>query len=422
MNKVSTVVADAAAVTHANWVTDDQLRLIAEKIGSPVFIYSEARLIENVNRMTSSAEAAGLRGRVDFFVPFFPNSNPHVIRVFQDLDIGVLLQMPSEYELLTNHGFNKFIVSTGHISDSEIDYWASTRQPVFLSSLDEIRHLIKFAPEATINVRFDSLSSGKPGLKYNELHELAELLKSSGRDLNCFELYCGSGNNVHNMVSIVEQVFMIFTTYFPGVKNINFAGGFSFDYEELETENKHFDWAYYFVKLKELAARYGIPEDVRFWFEPARDLLGDVGVLLLAVRRPLIRHPGANRVLTNGSRVLMPSAQYKERNHNLLFLDANMHPMDGPRVLSMIRGRGILRNDYVLPNKYLVPESLKVGDHLLVMDVGAYCATQHMEFLNIPPAAEVVIDAEGVIQLVTKHGDSHDKWRHVLDKRRAVPA
>ena len=416
MNDKATVCTDFAKAMPDTWANGADLRRIAEKIGTPAFIYSEARLSENIERMIQAARNSDMLDRVQFFVPFFPNSNPHVIRVFKDLDIGVLIQLPSEYELLKRHGFNKFIVSTGHISDREIDFWAATGQPIFLSSMDEVAHLIRAASNATINVRFDSLNSGKPGLKYNELHDLAELLKSNGRELNCFELYCGSGNSVDNMVSIIEQVFMIFNTYFPNASTINFAGGFSFAYEEPRSDRKHFNWHYYFGKLHELAERYDVPKHVSFWFEPARDLLGDVGLLLLTVQRRVIHHPGANRVLTNGSRVLMPSAQYKERNHNVLFLDSTMHPIEGPTVPALLRGRGILRHDYVLPNEYMVPEQLAADDHVLILDVGAYCATQHMEFLNIPPAAEVVILLDGEIRLATRHGDNHDKWRHVLEE------
>jgi len=54
------------------------------------------------------------------------------------------------------------------------------------------------------------------------------------------------------------------------------------------------------------------------------------------------------------------------------------------------------------------------------MDVGAYCATQHMEFLNIPPAAEVLVDAAGSAHLVTSRGDDLDKWRYLLPQKEAL--
>ena len=221
------------------------------------------------------------------------------------------------------------------------------------------------------------------------------------------------------MISVIEQVFMIFTTYFRDARAINFAGGFGFDYDEPDNDKKHFDWHTYLTALRDIAARYDVPAHVKFLFEPARDLLGDVAALLLSVERGVISHPGANRVLTNGSRVLMPSAQYKERHHNVVFLDSTMREFTTERIPAALRGRGILWHDYILPGDYLVPENIGAGDYVLVLDVGAYCATQHMEFLNIPPAAEVVID-QGQSYLITSPGDSLDKWRYVLPERQEL--
>jgi len=401
-------------------ISKSNLALIAQQVGTPVFIYNETQLLKNIQRIKDAVKAAGIENRAEFYVPFFPNSNPHILKPFQHLDIGLLLQLPSEYELLRRHGFNKFIVSTGHLSDADISFWAGTGYPMFLSSMDEIEYLLRNHRQSSINVRFDSLSSGKPGIKYNELKVLSDLLKEHGRELDCFELYCGSGNTVDNMISIIEQVFMIFRTYFPNAKAINFAGGFGFDYQEKNEGKKHFEWSKYLAKLCENAERYNIPPYVKFLFEPARDLLGDTGTLLLSVERSMIKHPGANRVLTNGSRVLIPSAQYKERHHNVIFLDSTMTEINASSVPAALRGRGILRHDYVLPGDYMVPDCIGDGDYLAILDVGAYCATQHMEFLNIPPAAEVLISKEGTVYLITSHGDRFDKWRNLLPSKKEL--
>jgi diaminopimelate decarboxylase len=222
------------------------------------------------------------------------------------------------------------------------------------------------------------------------------------------------------MISVLEQVFMIFRTHFPTASSINFAGGYGFDYEEWDDADKHFDWDRYFKELREIAHRYELPAHVQFLFEPARDLLADVGTLLLSVKRNLIWKPGANQVLTDGSRILLPSAQHKGRHHNVIFLDGSMAEMDSNGTRAALRGRSILRHDYVLPGEYWVPEGIGAGDYVLILDVGAYCATQHMEFLNIPPAAEVLKEAAGSLSLITAHGDELDKWRHLLAERKSL--
>lgn len=401
-----------------SWLLRVDLRLIAERVGTPVFIYSEEQLVRNIGRIKDAATAAGLDARVELYIPFFPNSNPHVLRPLRSTGVGILLQLPSEYKILQRFGFDKFIVSPGHVSDRDIGFWCATNHPLFLSSLDEISYFLRINAHGSVNVRLDSLGSGKPGIKYNQLKELSDLLAQHGRDLDCFELYCGSGNSVYDMVGILEQVFMIFRTYFPKARAINFAGGYGFAYEEWNEPEKHFEWGRYFLELRDAAARHGVPDNVKFLFEPARDVLGDVGALLLSVKRNVIANLGSNQVLTDGSRVLIPSAQYKERRHNVIFLDSSLAEIrtENP-IRATLRGRGILRHDYILPGEYWVPDNVDCEDYMVILDVGAYCATQHMEFLNIPPAAEVVVDTSGEPQLVTAPGDELDKWRHLLAER-----
>lgn len=406
-----------------SWVGSVDLQLVGERVGTPVFIYSERQLRRNIDRIVTAAAAAGLADRVDLYIPFFPNSNPHVLAPLQDMGVGLLLQLPGEYEILNRFGFDKFIVSPGHVSDQEIAFWSRRGYPTFLSSLDEVDYALRIGAPS-ISARIDSLDSGKPGIKYAELERLVDLLRKYDRDLECFEVYCGSGNSREDMVKIIETLFTIFKTHFPRARSVNFAGGHGFSYEDWDETGKHFDWHEYFQALRVLAYRMGIPDGVRFLFEPARDVLADTGALLLGVKRNLIVTPVAGIVATDGSRMLMPSAQLRDRRHNVVFLDRAMVEIPvadssmGTR--AALRGRSILRHDYILPGEYRVPDGVGSDCHAVILDAGAYCATQHMEFLNIPPAAEVLVDMTGSVHLTTSRGDDLDKWRHLLPERKEL--
>jgi diaminopimelate decarboxylase len=156
-------------------------------------------------------------------------------------------------------------------------------------------------------------------------------------------------------------------------------------------------------------------------FEPARDVLADSGALLLSVQRDLIRTEIGNILVTDGSRTLMPSAQQRERRHNVVVLDDRLQAVPpGPRSAAAVRGRTILKNDYLLPGEYPVPEDVGRDHHLLVLDVGAYCATQHMEFLSVPPAPEVLVRDDGSIDLISAAGDAFDRWRNVLPQSKVL--
>ena len=404
-----------------SWLAKTDLRPIADCVGTPVFIYSEEQLLRNIARIKDAAKSAGMDQKIELYIPFFPNSNPHVLSSLRDAGVGLLLQVPGEHKLLPRFGFNKFIVSPGHVCDDEIGFWAEKGYPTFLSSLDEANYWLRNT-SAPISVRIDSLGSEKPGIKYGQLKCLAESLRDHQRTVECFEVYCGSGRSLEDMINILEQVFEIFKTYFPDARSIDFAGGHGFVYDKWEESEKHFDWKEYFNALREKATRFGVPGHVKFLFEPARDVLADVGALLLGVKRDIVTNPVANVVVTDGSRMLMPSAQLRARRHNIVFLDQDMVeiPSNGKGLNAVVRGRTVLRNDYILPGEYWVPEGVHAHGHMLILDVGAYCATQHMEFLNVPPAAEVLVAATGASYLVTARGHDLDKWRNILPEKQEL--
>src|SRR5437764_9607788 len=88
-----------------SWIGGIDLRMITDHVGTPVFVYSEEQISKNIHRIKDAAGAAGLDGRVELYIPFFPYSNPHLLRPFQEMGVVLLLQMPSEYRILLPFGF-----------------------------------------------------------------------------------------------------------------------------------------------------------------------------------------------------------------------------------------------------------------------------------------------------------------------------
>ncbi|MFA5318918.1 MAG: hypothetical protein WC387_00960, partial [Candidatus Paceibacterota bacterium] len=54
---------------------------IAAKIGTPVFVYEEAVLLGNVERIRKSASDNNLQNRIKVFPSYFCNSNPNLFKV-----------------------------------------------------------------------------------------------------------------------------------------------------------------------------------------------------------------------------------------------------------------------------------------------------------------------------------------------------
>jgi diaminopimelate decarboxylase len=112
----------------------------------------------------------------------------------------------------------------------------------------------------------------------------------------------------------------------------------------------------------------------------------------------------------------MPSAMMRKRQHRTVFLDKSFNELPVSERRGFLSGATTLSSDYVYPGSIPIPEQLSPGEYVLVKDVGAYAATQHMEFLNQPPPAEVLVNELQQLQVITERGPADDKVRHVLQE------
>jgi diaminopimelate decarboxylase len=254
----------------------------------------------------------------------------------------------------------------------------------------------------------------RTGLKIKQLKEISEFLKNQSVTPHSFHVYCGTGSSLKKIKKYLIRSLKVYRDYFPNVKEINLGGGFAFDYKSLYAEKKHFDWNSYFAYLKQKIKDFDISPEVRFILEPGRDIFADIGVQILKVKR-VINYPNAKSVSTDGSYVFIPSAAKRNRKHNLDFYDQNFDPIAKKQCFySKLSGSTTLSSDYIMPDAVHIPGSIKESDYIVVKDLGAYGATQHMEFLNKKPCAEILIDSEGKLKLITTEGEETDKTRYAL--------
>lgn len=398
----------------------EQLAQIVEKIGTPTFIYDEQTLNRNIGRILTNAERNGLRERLTPFISYFCNSNPHLFRILTNQRIGILLQSAcaSEYEQLQSFGVQaNLMVSPSVLSDEEIDAWVSRGVHLNVASSDEVEYMLTKHAGVPLSFRLD-LSKGEKkkrnGIKRGELAALSKRLQQAKVRPHSVHVYLGTDSTLDEMVAGLDEIFRTQQRYFPDVEAINLGGGFGFDYEKEDPEAKHFAWNEYFAALRTKMMANQVRDDMRFIIEPGRDVFADAGQLLMRVKRVTPHTRKEHNVAVDGSYVLMPSATMRKRQHRTTFLDKNFAELPVSDRKGYLSGSTTLSSDYVFPGSIPIPAQLNPSDYVLVHDAGAYAATQHMEFLNQPPPAEVLIDAREQLRLITERGPAEDKVRHVL--------
>ena len=392
------------------------LQSIIQAVGTPTFVYSESTIIANVQRIAAAIHKSGIENKVKLYVSYFANSNPHLASILESQGAGLTLQSLEENEHLKKFGLNSLckVLSLTHLSRNDLNYFIQEKIPINCATLSNLETLLKSeCNEPRIRIDLSPESNQRQGIKPGQFPEVKAILQKYGKKLYGIQMYAGTGNGLDVHTRYQTRGFECLK-YFPELKEINLGGGFKFDYEKQE----HFGWGTYFRALKDRMNKYALNNKVIIDIEPGRDVFADAGCLVLRVN-------GAEKawgkeyyeVFTDGSYVHMPSATMRARQHRLQFYDSSFNSIveeSHKEQAAQLSGNTTLSNDRLFPGIVYMPSSLKEDDYIIVEDVGAYCATQHMDFLNKAPAAEVLIRRNGDIERITARGDFTDKTRYVL--------
>jgi len=389
---------------------------------TPVFVYSEPTLKKNIERIRDAIRHSDLDNQVIISAAYFTNSNPHLFKILEGLRIGATLQSTEEFYQLEKHGLDNIekIVSSTALSDEDLEFFIGKGLLMNAALPDEIEYILQKTDKFGLRIDLSPEQNQRTGLKISEFAKIEKILGKSNNGLFAIHTYPGTNSEYDKLVRHAEETFKAYKKYFPQVKEINLGGGFAFDYDAKDALEKHFPWNNYFYKLKDLAIRYSIPGNVRISIEPGREIFADIGEFIIKVNRVHKRpHDEIMRIYTDGSYAHMPSATLKQRQHQLRFLDRDFNEITDQTNFGELSGCTSLSNDFIFPGIIQVPESLSKGDYILIQDIGAYGATQHMEFLNKRPATEILVRKEGIVEIISERGSYADKVRNVpLNPRR----
>ncbi len=397
-------------------VIKNKLKCIVQSCKTPTFVYLENNLVNNIARIKSVIKKSGIKNNVNIYVSYFANSNPHIVSLIKEYGLGLALQSLEENEHLKKFNLNLMkIISPTHLSKEDLDYFLEMQSKINVATISNLKELLdKKANFIGIRVDLSPESNQRHGIKSSQFEEIKSLLKKFNRNLDGIHTYLGTRSDI-DVHLLYQRKIIECSKLFPDLKEINLGGGFNYDYKK--EKNNHFDWETYFHELKKNINEFEISEKVDFSIEPGRDILADCGLLIVKVNG-IERISGKElfEIFTDGSYVHMPSATITTRQHKLCFFDKDFNRIKFDKTNLMpgfLNGNTTLSSDRLFPGIVYFPRNLKVGDYIVLEDCGAYCATQHMEFLNKAPCPEVILRQSGKIDLIAERGPVIDKIRNV---------
>ena len=378
---------------------------IAERFGTPCYVYSRRALLDNLSRIKINFA----RSKPTVFFAVKANSNIAVLQLLHRAGCGFDIVSAGELaRVLAAGGSAKQTVFSG-VGKSLHDMRTALAAGVGcfnVESLAELARLEALAKEqktrAPIAFRInpniyagthDYLTTGgddnKFGISPRDLFDLesGDLLPKYQRivespHLDLIGLSCHLGSQITNGEAYIDAALRMsdyaLYTQRAGIKirHLDMGGGFAVNYETGETPAvalEQYD--------EKLAALF---PDTEIWLEPGRAIAATAGVLLTTVE--YIKQTGKTYwIVDAGMNVLLRPALYGAR-HRVEDVDGDGDSLIGDVAGPICESGDVLANDCEL--------RAKAGDLLAVRDVGAYGASMMSTYNSHPRPCEVLVSGD----------------------------
>jgi len=365
------------------------LKDIAEKYGTPCYVYSKSYICKTVKEYMSSLTKQDL---MCFAVK--ANSNLSILRIIAELGGGFDVVSGGELERVILAGGNpkKVVFSGVGKSDDEIYYALKTQiKSINIESKSELQRVINIAqrnnlsqeialrinPETTLETH-PYLETGalynKFGISFDELDSCLEIIKKQKHIiLKGIAFHIGSG--IKNFTEFQIALTKAIETYNGVNKNfglsfLDVGGGLS-PYTDEETINS------FISKIKK-----ELPSNINIIVEPGKSIIAKAGVLL--TKALYLKKLENNIIVVDAGMNDMIRVPLYQGKHPIINLSLRPKSKTPSMVVGPIcESADIFTKDYM----YDVHEH----DILAITDVGAYGFSMSSNYNSRPRACEVLV-------------------------------
>ncbi|MCX7879520.1 MAG: diaminopimelate decarboxylase [Ignavibacteria bacterium] len=379
---------------------------IAEKFGTPIYVYDAKKIKENYSKLYSSFSNYFEKFTIHYSLK--ANSNIHILKILKNLGAGADCSSPIELNLALNSGFDPTkIIYTGNFESSE-DLREITRYNIKIN-LDDITSYFRLKEICSPNFvsfrvnpgigkgGFEGITTGgtdaKFGVPYELIPQAYKTAKSDG--VNNFGVHIMTGSNILEpfyFAEVLDKLFKIVGNVFKELdiqpRYIDIGGGFGIPYTETDKELE-IDFTakliadVFFENTRKF--ELGIPE---LKIEPGRYLIGNAGYLITkitGIKNGYKKFIGVDAGMNIFPRPALYGAQHK----------VTLYKKEVPNQIVQVCGQ-ICENSDILAKNVAIPEP-KEGDILVFHNAGAYCYSMASNYNGRLLPAEVLLDQKPLL-------------------------
>ncbi|HJQ70944.1 MAG TPA: diaminopimelate decarboxylase [Blastocatellia bacterium] len=429
---------------------------MAERFGSPLYVFSEKRIADNTRNLRRAAES--VHPRVKLCYASKANSNMAVLRTVMRAGGDIEVNSGGELHKAIKVGFRPDQIIFNGVSKTDEEVRAAIEHGIMAINIDSLYELDQVARvaraaarRANVSIRIvpeivtrshiglqTGLLSSKFGLSPSQIEESFARALAAPDAINLSGVHIHVGSQTPDLQPFARAfaemwLFLVELHKKTGhrLSHINLGGGLPVDYlpptpmaseigkREREMLSAELDpHAVLKAALAEAVSADTAPmlEGLTIVLEPGRRIIGDAGILLTRVCNIKARpETGDTWLLTDAGYSLMLSiSTYKWYYHLVSASRASETHAEPYKVAGPLCDSGDVYFDIErgtrLPNYRLLPEGTDVGDVLALLNTGAYALDQSSQYNGRPRPAAVMVLESGEVTVIRRRETYEDLY------------
>lgn len=357
-------------------MNNQDLLAVAEKFGSPVYVYDTEKITSQYERLTGAFKKVK-NLRIHYAVKAL--SNISVLGLFQNLGAGLDTVSIQEVKLGLQAGVDpsKIIYTPNGVSLEEIEKVAEMGVQINIDNLSILEQFGTKHPSIPVCIRINphvmaggntNISVGhidsKFGISIHQIPHVLRIVENTGMNINGIHMHTGSDILDIEVFLYASEILFDVARNFRDLEFLDFGSGFKVPYKEGDIETDIEELGEKLGrKFNAFCKEYG--RDLTLAFEPGKFLVSEAGKFLVKVNVIKQTTSTVFAQVDSGFNHLIRPMLYGSRHeiHNI------SNPEGKERFYSVVGY--ICETDTFASNRRIT--EIKEGDILAFDNAGAYC-------------------------------------------------
>ncbi len=380
------------------------MKNLIEKYGSPLYIYDENVIINQINKLKNAVSYRN----VLFCYAMKANSNLTLLETIKYQGLGIDCVSQGELILALKAGFSPSTIrfTPTFSSTEEISYAIAAGVQISIDNLQILEWLVEKHPEQPIGLRinpsvmagaYEKTSVGhakaKFGIGLEHLPYLEQLIINNGLKVNGLHIH--SGSDILEISQFMEavEVLLKVAPNFKNLEYIDLGSGFKVPYFDGDKET-NIDAFGSLISARFIAFCSDYGKELKLIFEPGKYLVSEAGRFLVTCTGIKVNGGITFAGVDSGFNHLIRPMFYGAF-HSI----QNLTNPNGPLVSYDIVGN-ICETDTFASHRAVA--EIRLGDILCFNNAGAYCYSMASSYNSRPRPAEVYLRSNGDDQIIRR--------------------